>query len=81
MLEGTWLCEMPAETLAMLDEELVKKDLGPDNDDHRQELVFIGAPLNREEIEHTLDECLVTDEEMKAIEDLEDPFEEWVTEE
>ena len=50
--------------------------------DRRQEIVFIGQGLDRSELEKKLNECLLTDAELKSGETLwrsfNDPFMEWV---
>jgi G3E family GTPase len=45
----------------ILKEDFVTEEFG----DRRQEIVFIGASINQEEITTTLNECLVTDEELE----------------
>ena len=68
---------MTKEDLAELDERLVSADLGAAGNDRRQEIVFMGAPLQQATIEAALDACLATPEEIKAAESLDDPFEAW----
>ncbi len=81
---GPWLVNVAPEDWDD-DEDFVKdkfseiKEIG----DRRNEIVFIGTfdEKNREEIKKTLDDCLVTDEQMEKVMehgiDMEDPFESW----
>lgn len=46
--------------------------------DRRQELVIIGQYMDKAAVQKALEECLVTDEEMRnGLRDLSDPFEPW----
>ncbi|MCP4885948.1 MAG: GTP-binding protein [Planctomycetaceae bacterium] len=59
----------------------IKKRWNDDVGDCRQELVFIGIGIDETEIDNSLQECLLTDEEMslgiEAWKDLDDPFPQW----
>jgi G3E family GTPase len=64
---GEWVAVYPEEERQQIlkeDPELLAKWDGTYGD-RMTELVFIGIGMNRQEIETSLDECLLTDEEMK----------------
>jgi G3E family GTPase len=64
---GEWVAVYPEEERQQIlkeDPELLAK-WDETYGDRMTELVFIGIDMNREEIEASLDECLLTDEEMK----------------
>ncbi|KAF4434934.1 family inorganic phosphate transporter [Fusarium acutatum] len=65
-----WFCTLPAEEYTTGDPEvdgLVQHDIkkGGEWGDRRQELVFIGENLDHKALEKMLDECLLTDAELK----------------
>jgi G3E family GTPase len=82
---GMWWAAFPKERLPQDKESLdyVMKRWQEPYGDRRQEIVFIGVDLDKEEITNALDFCLLTDEEMeqgeKAWQALYDPFPQWVS--
>ena len=78
---GSWFCNMNADMLPEDPEvlALIKKDFQTDIGDKRQELVFIGSftPEDKSEILFKLNECLATESELRHLDRLEDPFEDW----
>lgn len=81
-----WMCETPREEWPSDEPEFIARvemDFDPDPKigDRRQELVFIGQGLKEEEIIKMMDNCLLTDEEMKGgvekWKEFEDFFGEW----
>lgn len=82
---GRWLCETPREEWPDDPDfaEMVRKDMHEDPaiGDRRQELVFIGQGMEVKKVEGVLDECLLTDEEMKGgvakWKEMVDPFGDW----
>lgn len=78
---GMWWASCPAEEL---DEEALiemQKDWDPRWGDRRQEMVFIGIGLDKENLISKLNDCLLTDAEMNRGVDawlkFEDPFPRW----
>jgi len=62
-------------------QQAVEQNWQPPYHDHRQELVFIGINMDKEEIKSGLDNCLLTNDEWKlgvtGWRTLPDPFPEW----
>lgn len=65
---GEWVAEYTEEEREqfMNEDETLRQKWDPEYGDRMTELVFIGIDMNRQEIEETLDRCLLTDEEMEA---------------
>ncbi|APZ94877.1 zinc metallochaperone GTPase ZigA [Fuerstiella marisgermanici] len=81
---GQWWAETPQDDWPLEDPQTVAEIRSVWDEqvgDRRQELVIIGQDLDRTTIQRTLDECLLTGEEMAAGElvwkQFEDPFEPW----
>ena len=69
--ESPWMCLLPEdERKELLNEELVMEDMKNEDGelyeykDRRQEIVFIGHRMKRDNIQKLMDNCLLTDEEM-----------------
>ena len=82
---GFWYASLPAAEWSE-DEELhqqVRSLWAEPWGDRRQELVFIGAPLAKQELWSALDACLLSDEEMSggpaSWQQLSDPFPAWLS--
>ena len=85
---GLWLASQPEEFWTFHDEterERALADWDPTYGDRRQELVFIGIDMDKEQIITALDKCLLTDDEIaegdQAWLTYPDPFPEVVVEE
>lgn len=65
---GEWVAAYPEnEKKEILAEEVeLAEKWDPVYGDRMNEIVFIGLEMNREEIEESLDRCLLTDKEMKG---------------
>ncbi|MGG1559549.1 GTP-binding protein [Geobacillus thermoleovorans] len=64
---GRWMASYPEEDIKQLwqEEEGWREKWDETYGDHLTELVLIGIQMNADRIERSLDECLLTDEEMK----------------
>ena len=83
---GAWFAAQDPATPADDPEtvEWVSRVWEPEHGDRRQEIVFIGIGMPREELEAGLDRCLLTEAEMAAAatwRNLADPFPAWVLDE
>jgi G3E family GTPase len=76
--QAQWLAAGPEEELDEETREYVGKVWEPEFGDRRQEIVFIGADMDRELLEERLNAALLTEEEMaggpQAWREFEDPF-------
>lgn len=52
--------------------QLIEKDMEGEFGDRRNEIVFIGLSINKEELSAALDECLLNDEEFKEFKEMVD---------
>ncbi len=64
---GSWIACLPKEEReeVLVEEPEVQKNWDKTWGDRQTELVFIGVEMDQNEIHHKLDECLLTDQEMK----------------
>jgi len=80
---GRWLASVPLDDWPddPIEHAEIKQLWEPPFGDRRQEIVFIGINMNRDEIESKLHDCLLTDVEMArgqtAWTKLPDPFGKW----
>lgn len=79
---GPWFAAMPEDAWGDVDVDAVKRDFEPCVGDRRQELVFIGIGLKKEELSDALNKCLCAPEEWNGLrsEDpavCDDPFVLW----
>ena len=75
-----WFCLLPREEWPEGIEDNILKDFQEPHGDRRQEIVFIGFSVaeKEQELSRILDECLCTEQELRDIDNLSDPFEEWI---
>ncbi|KAI8109347.1 hypothetical protein M9434_000631 [Picochlorum sp. BPE23] len=69
-----WFAAIPQDLWDGVDPEEVKKDMEGEFGDRRQEIVFIGISMNKEQISKALDSCLIGESENV---NTEDPFMSW----
>ncbi|MBS2037263.1 GTP-binding protein [bacterium] len=79
--KGKWWADLPKESWPSQDDPWILSRWQDPHGDRRQELVMIGADLDRQKVEAALDGCLLTEEEMAAGQAawsaLSDPFPAW----
>jgi len=81
--DDIWIAERPQHEIdEILKEEKIRNDFDTVIGDRRQEIVFIGIEMDKDSLINSLNNCLLTDEEMSMgkdfwIENFEDDFESW----
>ncbi|MEM9217035.1 MAG: GTP-binding protein [Cyanobacteria bacterium P01_F01_bin.150] len=77
-LAGRWFSTIPESQWTPDMREFIEKEWVEPFGDRRQELVFIGTDIDKEEITKKLDACLISDEELKQdYSKFPDPFPRW----